>query len=114
MKDSLDKVGLKGAADRYPAQLSGGALLSTHPARISHHLQLKIDMHNNRLQLTASSAFCHRLPVLRLFVSLQCHRQIRAGMKKRAALARAIISDDSAGKESAEEVVMYDEPTVRG
>lgn len=56
MAASLEKVGLKGAEDRYPAQLSGG-------------------------------------------------------MKKRAALARAIISDASVSGD-VEEVVMYDEPTA--
>ena len=58
VRESLERVGLRGVEDRYPAQLSGG-------------------------------------------------------MKKRAALARAIISDgrDDGGR-GPEEVVMYDEPTA--
>lgn len=65
IKESLSQVGLSGAEDKYPAQLSGG-------------------------------------------------------MKKRAALARAIIKEDhdasassaSGGEDALEEVVMYDEPTA--
>ena len=63
VRESLERVGLRGVEDRYPAQLSGG-------------------------------------------------------MKKRAALARAIISDGRAGGggggggRGPEEVVMYDEPTA--
>lgn len=56
IKDSLAQVGLSGAEDKYPAQLSGG-------------------------------------------------------MKKRAALARAIIKEDASDVDL-EEVVMYDEPTA--
>jgi len=38
--------------------------------------------------------------------------ELSGGMKKRVALARAIVTDTSAGANAAEQVIMYDEPTA--
>eukprot|EP00890_Picochlorum_soloecismus_P003762 jgi/Picsp_1/4387/NSC_01893-R1_atp-binding cassette superfamily len=38
--------------------------------------------------------------------------ELSGGMKKRVALARAIVTDRSAGANAAEQVIMYDEPTA--